>query len=423
MIYFESGSPGHDLTPADLKSGLFAALEKLGSRKNVIAVPPDFTRFHSRAGELTQYAYAYYGNALKDVLPALGTHTAMPEAQLATMFGDVPRDRFRVHDWRKGVATLGEIAAEEVHALSEGAVNYAWPAQLSTYITEGHHDLILSIGQVVPHEVIGMANYTKNLLIGTGGADGINKSHYMGAAYGMERIMGRARNPVRELVNRAASRYMADLPVLYVLTVVGLSANGQTPTRGLFIGDDDECFYRAADLALQVNVNLLDRPIQKAIVYLDPHEFKSTWLGNKSIYRTRLAIADGGELIILAPSLREFGEDPEIDRLIRKYGYMHTDDVKQAVLDNKELQQNLSAAAHLIHGTSDGRFSITYCPGQLSRTEIESVHYQYADLAGMTSRYNPKSLRDGYNIMPDGEEIFFVSKPSIGLWAERRKLA
>ena len=423
MIYYELGSPSHDLTSADLKAGLFEALAKLGPRKNVMAVPPDYTRFHSRAGELTQYAFTYYGDALRDVLPALGTHTAMSEDQLASMFGEVPRDRFRVHDWRNGVATLGEIPAEEVRDLSEGAVNYAWPAQLSTHITGGAHDLILSIGQVVPHEVIGMANYTKNLLIGTGGPDGINKSHYMGAAYGMERIMGRARNPVRELVNRAASRFMADLPVLYVLTVVGLAEDGRTPTRGLFIGDDDACFYHAADLALQVNVNALDAPVSKAVVYLDPKEFKSTWLGNKSIYRTRLAIADGGELIVLAPALREFGEDPEIDRLIRKYGYMHTDDVKQAVLDNEELQNNLSAAAHLIHGTSDGRFSITYCPGQLSKTEIESVHYQYADLDSMLTRYDPAALQDGYNTMPDGERIFFVSKPAIGLWAEQKKLA
>ena len=292
MTYFEIGSPTHDLSSSDLKAGLHEALAKLGSRKKVMVVPPDFTRFHSRAGELTQHAFEYYGDALTDVLPALGTHTAMPAAQISTMFGDLPHERFRVHDWRNGVDTLGVISAPEVHELSEGAVNYAWPAQLSTHITKGDHDLILSIGQVVPHEVIGMANHSKNLLIGTGGPDGINKSHYLGAAYGMERIMGRAQNPVRELLNRAAKRFMSDLPVLYVLTVVGLGDDGATHTRGLFIGDDEQCFYRASELALHVNVKLLDRPVQKAVVYLDPDEFKSTWLGNKSIYRTRLAIAD-----------------------------------------------------------------------------------------------------------------------------------
>jgi nickel-dependent lactate racemase len=423
MIYFEHGSPTSDLSDDDLRDGLSDALKKLGTRKHVMAVPPDFTRFHSRAGLLTQQAHAYYGDALTDVLPALGTHTAMLEPQLQRMFGDIPRDRFRVHDWRERVATIGEISAAEVREISDGCVDYSWPAQLSTYITEGQHDLILSIGQVVPHEVIGMANYTKNLLVGTGGPDGINKSHYLGAAYGMERIMGRARNPVRELINRAASRFLKDYPVVYVLTVVGIDENSGTKVRGLFIGDDDDCFYRAAELAQQVNVIALDRPVKKAVVYLDPDEFKSTWLGNKSIYRTRLAIADAGELIVLAPALQEFGEDPEIDRLIRKYGYMHTDDVKRAVLEQDELRNNLSAAAHLIHGTTDGRFSVTYCPGHLTKEEIESVHYRYADLGQMQQRYNPNTLRDGWNTLPDGEEIYFVSKPAIGLWADKTKLS
>jgi hypothetical protein len=202
---------------------------------------------------------------------------------------------------------------------------------------------------------------------------------------------------------------------VYVQTVVAATANGPV-VRGLFIGDDVECFKMAAELSLKVNFQMLDKQLKKVVVYLDPHEFKSTWLGNKSIYRTRMAMADGGELIVLAPGLREFGEDKEIDRLIRKYGYVGTDRVLEAVGKNAELQNNLSAAAHLIHGSSEGRFSITYCPGSVSKEEIESVNFKYADLDKMTKIYDPEKLKDGYNTV-NGEEIFFISNPGMGLWS------
>ncbi len=132
---------------------------------------------------------------------------------------------------------------------------------------------------------------------------------------------------------------------------------------------------------MKVNFTVLDEAPRKMVVYLDPEEFHSTWLGNKAVYRTRMAIADGGELIVLAPGVKTFGEDRQIDGLIRKYGYTGTPRVMQLVRETEDLPKNLSAAAHLIHGSSEGRFRITYCPGHLSREEIESVGYGYADLA------------------------------------------
>ena len=284
-------------------------------------------------------------------------------------------------------------------------------------LVEGNFDLILSLGQVVPHEVIGMANYNKNIFVGTGGPQGINKSHFLGAVYGMERIMGRANNPVRAVLNYASDHFAKDMPVVYAQTVVGKNAGGELVVKGLYVGDDAECFELAAELSLKVNFQMLDRELNKVVVYLDPSEFKSTWLGNKSVYRTRMAIADEGELIILAPGLKEFGEDQQIDKLIRKFGYVTTAQVLSFVKENEELQNNLSAAAHLIHGSSEGRFNITYCPGNLTREEIESVNYRYADLDQMIRKYNPHKLKDGFNIMPDGEEIFYISNPALGLWA------
>jgi nickel-dependent lactate racemase len=419
MVYYKRGSETDVLKESDLRQGLSEALAKLGERRKVLAIPPDFTRLHSQAGIVTRLVWEHYRERLTDVLPALGTHVPMSDSEITKMFGSVPLSLFRVHDWRKDVVTLGEVPADFIRQQSEGKVDYPWKAQVNKLLVEGSFDLILSIGQVVPHEVIGMAGYNKNVFVGTGGPEGINKSHFLGAVYGMERIMGRADNPVRRVLNYASEQFARHLPIVYVLTVVGQGSDGQLEVRGLYIGDDAECFRLAADLSLKVNFKMLDDPLRKVVVYLDPGEFKTTWLGNKSVYRTRMAIADGGELIVLAPGLKEFGEDKQIDALIRKYGYVGTPKVLSLVREAEDLRNNLSAAAHLIHGSSEGRFSITYCPGHLTRQEIESVNFRFAGLNEMTKRYNPDTLKDGFNTLPDGERIFYISNPALGLWAYR----
>ena len=422
MLYYEIGSPEYELTADDLKKGLFEALDKLGARGKILVIPPDYTRFPSRAGELTEMTWQYYGDHLTDVLPALGTHSPMTATQIAHMFGSMPASLIREHDWRNDVVTVGVVPAEFVKEVSGGAVDFAWPAQVNKLLIEGNFDLILSIGQVVPHEVVGMANYNKNIFVGTGGVEGINKSHFIGAAFGMERMMGHADTPVRRIFNYASENFTQHMPIVYVQTVVGLDkTDGKIKTRGLFIGDDFEVFDKAAKLALLVNFEMLEQPLKKVVVYLDPMEFKSTWLGNKSIYRTRMAIDDGGELIVLAPALKEFGEDKEIDRLIRKYGYFGTPATMKACDEYEELRNNLSAAAHLIHGSSEGRFNITYCPGNgpenLTQADIESVGFKYADIDEMTAKYDPAQLCEGLNKMGNGEEIFYISNPALGLWA------
>ncbi|MDI9431557.1 MAG: lactate racemase domain-containing protein, partial [Planctomycetota bacterium] len=262
MLYYRRGSENDHLSGEDLRQGLCEALDKLGRRRKVLALPPDITRFYSRAGELTRYAWQYYGRTLTDILPAVGTHFAMTEAEIRRMFGDVPVALFREHDWRGGLATLGEVPGEFVKEVSEGKLDFSWPAQVDKLLVEGGFDLILSIGQVVPHEVVGMANYNKNVFVGTGGVEGINKSHYLGAVYGMERMMGRADTPVRRVLNYASDHFGRNLPVVYVHTVVAPSDNGLV-TRGLFVGDDIECFHLAAELSLKVNFQMLDEPLPK----------------------------------------------------------------------------------------------------------------------------------------------------------------
>lgn len=419
MLYYARGSKTDNIRPDEVRAILKEVFDKMGTKKRVLALPPDFTRLNSYAGPITEMVYDYFGDALTDVMPALGTHSPMTDEQISTMFGHVPADRFRVHDWRNDVVTVGQVPAEYVNKVSEGRLNYSWPAQVNKLLLDPSFDLILSIGQVVPHEVIGMANYTKNIFVGVGGSEGINKSHYIGATYGMERIMGRAKSPVRDVMEYARTSFIKDLPIVYVLTVRAKNEQtGEMELKGLFVGDDFECFQKASDLSLETNFIMVDHEIKKCLVYLDPEEFKSTWLGNKSVYRTRMALADGAELVVLAPALKEFGEDKTIDGLIRKYGYKGTPHTLEATENNADLQENLGASAHLIHGSSEGRFTITYCPGpDMSKEEIESVGFKYGDLDSIMEHYHPERLKDGWNTMPDGEEIYYISNPALGLWA------
>jgi nickel-dependent lactate racemase len=421
MLYYSHGSVEKNISRDELKSGLYEALDMIGKRNKVLAVPPDITRFHSQAGILTEFAWQYYKESLTDILPAIGTHYPMTESEIKTMYGKVPSGLFRVHDWKTSLHTLGIVPPGYVKDISGGAVDYPIPIQVDELLVKGNFDLILSIGQVVPHEVIGMANHNKNIFIGTGGREGINKSHFLGAAYGMEKIMGRADTPVKKVLNYGSDHFAGGMPIIYVLTVVGKDDEGNLAVKGLYVGDDIECFNLAAELSLKVNFVMLDEPLKKIVVYLDPAEFKTTWLGNKAVYRTRMAIADGGELIVLAPGLKAFGEDPGNDKIIRKYGYVNTPEVLELVRRNEDLQGSLGAAAHLIHGSSEGRFSITYCPGKISREEMESVNFKYSPLVGALKKYNPDKLKDGINILPGGEEIFYISNPALGLWAYKGK--
>lgn len=419
--YFATGSTTTDLTPAQMRDALAQTLDALGPRRKVLAIPPDHTRDKSYAGMLTCQLYELLGGHLVDVMPALGTHFQMSDAELEYMFPGLPKSLIRVHDWRNDVVTIGEVPSDFVSEVTEGIYSKAWPAQLNKLVWHGEHDAIFSLGQVVPHEVIGMANYNKNLFVGTGGQLGINESHYIGAVYGMERMMGRADTPLRRILNRAEEMFCQDLPVIYVQTVVGSKDDGSTAVRGLYIGDDKDCFEQAAELAKVVNFTRVEEPLTKVVVRLDPQKFHSTWIGNKAIYRTRMAIADGGHLIVLGKGVKTFGEDPEINVLIEKYGYRTTPEILHAVAENEDLRRNLSAAAHLIHGTSEGRFRITWCPGQLSEERVRGVGYDFADYESMNELYPEDQMREGWNEF-QGERVYYISNPALGLWAHESRL-
>ena len=420
-IYMQKGGASVSISDDELKELVFSTIEKTGKQlKRLLLLPPDHTRLNSCAGRITEMIYERYSPTCHiDIMPALGTHAVMGDAQLELMFGkNIPKSAFKVHDWRNGVVELGKVPGSYIKELSGGKVDYDVKVEADKILFD-NYDLILSIGQVVPHEVVGMANYTKNIMVGVGGSDMINKSHFLGAVSNMEKIMGHADSPVRRLFNYGVDTYLKDLPLVYMLTVMAKDNDtGKMAMRGFYSGDDAEAFKAAAKLSVETNLQLLDKPLKKVIVFLDPEEFNSTWLGNKSVYRTRMAIADDGDLIVLAPGLREFGEDKEIDRLIRKYGYKGTDNTLKMVAENEDIRNNLSAAAHLIHGSCEGRFRITYCPGKggVSADEIRSIGYECGDLDAMMEKYDVANLKDGYNTV-NGEEIFYISNPALGLWA------
>ena len=436
--YLSSASAVQDLSNVQADSLFSAALKQAlddtgtGQGSRVLLIPPDITRYHSRAGFFTDIAYrelAGRGIAVT-VLPALGTHVALSDAETERMFPGTPKEVFRAHDWRNDVVELGRIEKEWIQQTSQNAVDYDWPVQVNKLLLNGGFSLIVSLGQVVPHEVTGMANHAKNIFVGTGGKEAIDKSHFAGAAFGMEKMMGRADTPVRAMLDEGMRRFGSRLPpILYLLTVLSAHCNAETAgqaagsslaLRGLYAGFGRDCFTQAAALSGQLNIDLLDEPVQKAVVYLDPDEFHSTWLGNKSIYRMRMAMASGGELLVLAPGLERFGEDPSIDALIRRHGYRPAGIIREKVESDTELANSLSAAAHLIHGSSEGRFTVRYCTGSgLGREEIESLGFEWGNINTAIARYDINKLRTGWNIMADGEKIFFVPNPALGLWATK----
>jgi nickel-dependent lactate racemase len=390
---------------------LAAAVVGTGAR-SVLLVPPDQTRLHSRAGEIVAQLAGLLESQVErvDVMPALGTHRPLGPAECKLMFGDaIDPARLLHHRWRDDVTTVGELPADEVDEVVGRFLGLALPFAVNRALVDGSYDLVVSVGQVVPHEVAGFGGYTKHVSIGLGGPETIQRSHFFSAVYGIEQTLGRIDAPVRQLLDRGFDRFLEErCRVLFVLTVVEARHEGPV-LRGVFAGEGGtrssggDAFRTAAALSAEVNIETLETPFQQCVAYLDPLEYRSTWLGNKAIYRTRLAMADGGELFIVAPGVSRFGEDPTVDALIRRHGYHGREAALQAMAADPELAANLAAVAHLIHGSTEGRFSVTYAPGpELSRAEVEAVGFRYLALDEALERFPPDAVD--------------IPNPGLGLW-------
>ncbi len=390
--------------------------------RRVLLLPPDITRMHSGAGWITEYFYErLHGEAEVHVIPTLGQHEPHTREQNRQMFGAVPHERIHPHDWRNGCVYLGDIPAHLVAELSGGAADWDIPIWLNRMLMEEHWDWIINIGHVVPHEVLGFANHNKNYFIGLAGKELICKSHMAAATYGIENNLGNLLTPVRRCFNWAEEKFLGHLPDLYVQVTLARNSQGRLVHTGAYVGDDLETYLGAARQARDENITVLDQPLKKVVCVMQGDEFFSTWVANKAVYRTRMALADGGELLVIAPGLKRFGEQPEVDAFIRKYGYVGTPKVMELYRKNADMQDLAHATAHLIHGSSEGRFRITYAPGHLTRAEIEQVNFRYADLPETLKTYPIDQLQEGFQTV-NGEEIFFIPTPSAGLWATRQRL-
>ncbi len=390
--------------------------------KRVLLLPPDLTRAHSGAGKITEWLYNALPDAHVEVIPTLGQHVPHTEAENKWMFGSIPNDRIFAHDWRNGCTHVATIPAAMVKETTDGAADWAIPVDLNTKLMTEQWDLIINIGHVVPHEVLGFANHNKNYYIGLGGKDTICASHIAAAVYGIENNLGCLITPLRACYNWSEDEHLASLPDVYFQVVMRRDEENKLVTSGIYVGDDLDTYLDAAKASREQNITLFDKPLKKVVAVMQADEFRATWVANKAVYRTRMAIADGGELLILAPGVERFGEQPEVDALIRKYGYKGTPRTLALYKTEADMQEIPHGVAHLIHSSSEGRFTITYAPGHLTREEIEQVGYNYADLDEMQRRYDPNMMKEGCNTMPDGEEVFYISTPSAGLWATKEKL-
>jgi nickel-dependent lactate racemase len=394
--------------------------------RRVLLLPPDRTRAHSGAGKVTEWVYqeiiAREPQAYVRVIPTLGQHMPHSEAENRWMFGSIPNDIILAHDWRNGVMHVGEIPASLVEETTGGVANWPIPVELNSTLMGEQWDLIVNIGHVVPHEVLGFANHNKNYFIGLGGMASIPPCHITAAVYGVENNLGCLVTPLRACFNDAEERLLGHLPDVYFQIVMQRDPQNRLVMSGIFVGDDVETYLEAANLSREQNITIFDKPAKKVVAVMQADEFKATWVANKAVYRTRMAIADGGELLVIAPGVERFGEQPEVEALIRKYGYKGTPRTMELYKTEKDMQEAAHGTAHLIYGSSEGRFTITYAPGHLSKEEIEQVGYQYADINEARRRYDPAVMREGWNVMPDGEEVYYISTPSAGLWSTRAKL-
>lgn len=395
-----------------------------GDLKRVLLLPPDLTRAHSGAGRITELLYRELDAAGShvEVIPTLGQHIPHTEAENRWMFGSIPNERIFAHDWRNGCTPVGTIPATLVKETTGGVADWEIPIAMNSKLMNEQWDLVINVGHVVPHEVLGFANHNKNYFIGLGGKDTICASHIAAAVYGIENNLGCLVTPLRACYNWSEEKYLGRLPDVYLQIVMRRDAQNKLVTSGIYVGDDLETYLAAARASREQNITLFDKPVKKVVAVMQADEFRATWVANKAVYRTRMAIADGGELLIIAPGVERFGEQPEVDALIRKYGYKGTPRTLALYKTEADMQEIPHGVAHLIHGSSEGRFTITYAPGHLTRAEIEQVGYGYADCAEMQTRYDPAVMKEGWNRMPDGEEVFYISTPSAGLWSTKEKL-
>lgn len=288
--------------------------------RSVCVLVPDATRSCPMPMLLSAVHGALAGRASRvTVLVALGTHAAMSEEQLARHLGypagDVdaryPGLQVLNHAWEdpSTFVTLGAIPAARVEELSEGRLSVGVDVRINRAVVE--HDVALVVGPVLPHEVVGFSGGSKYFFPGVSGPEVIDVSHWLGALITSAQIIGtREVTPVRALIDEATALVPTDKLALCVVT-----EHGGDGLHAVTFGAPQAAWAAAADVAAQTHVRYLDRPVRR-VVSVIPRKYEDMWTAAKGFYKLEPVVADGGEVVIYAPHIREISAmHPEISEI------------------------------------------------------------------------------------------------------------
>ncbi len=397
--------------------------------KKIAIVAPDYSRLASQSGIIADALLRHFGERIAAILPALGTHVAMSKEEKREVFSTFSPNQFIDHDFLNNVNHVGTIPKGDVEEATEIDDLYELPFYVNSSLIDGSFDLLISVAQLLPHEVIGISGGSKNILIGLGGRPTIEVSHYVSALWGIERTLGNPETPLRRLLNRGLEMLLQKSPPILFLNTV-LNPNKQADRRLIHIGAGlvtkdqpiDSTFASAAQVAVETNIFDLKAKFNEVIAYLEPKIYRSTWIGNKAIYRSRLLIADNATLRVVAPGVDRFGEDPSIDDTLRRYGYRGYEAIRQMKVDGA-LDGNLAAAAHILHSSTFDRFKVEYVAPKLGREEMEAVGFLYGEgdaISGGQSQPSHDGEEDVlYEVDDDGR--LHIYHPGVALWREGKQ--
>jgi len=293
------------LTSDELRAIVRDGLETIApDGKRILFIIPDGTRTMPMPQMLALFREHLAGRAkAMDFLVALGTHQPMDDAALSAHLGVPVREgragasRVFNHAWQEPAtfATIGTIPAHEIAELSGGRLAQDVPVALNRLIFD--YDHLVICGPVFPHEVVGFSGGNKYFFPGIAGADVINFTHWLGALITNYEVIGSGYTPVRAVIDRAAS--MVTVPTSCFALVV--TAQG---TAGLWFGDARDAWEKASALSSQRHIVWLERPMRQVLSVM-PSMYADIWTAGKGMYKIEPAVADGGEVVIYAPHIRE----------------------------------------------------------------------------------------------------------------------
>ncbi len=374
------------LTEAEVRDWVdqhFAADEFAGKR--VLLIVPDATRtaplpllFDAVHGKLDGIADRC------DVLVALGTHPPMPEEHICRMLGISDEDRagrlanvgLFNHEWDRAdrLLTVGTLTEEDTAAISDGLLRMNVPVSINARITD--YDVLLVLGPVFPHEVVGFSGGNKYFFPGISGPDLLNFFHWLGALITNVGIIGVKQTPVRQVVNQAA----AMIPVERRCLAFVVAGDGNL--HGLFYGTPEAAWEGAADLSSHVHIKRVDRQFQQ-VLSCAPPMYDELWVAGKCMYKLEPVVADGGELIIYAPHMHEIsvthGELIEqVGYHVRDYFTKQWDQFKHIAWGVLAHSTHVRGGGTFENGVEKPRVQVTLASG-IPREVCERINLGYRD--------------------------------------------